>query len=420
MTAAGTPAGLAPVLKALGLSGILDTVDARLAEARAGTLGHAEFLQVLCEDELARRDAAKIARRIRAARFPGQATLEDFDFAYNPKLPAAQIRDLARLEFIAAGEGILAYGPVGVGKSHLAAALGHQACRRGHDVTFTTCSRLLAELAGGHADRSFEARVRKLAKITVLIVDDFAMREFTAAQADDLYELLSERLGRPGRSLILTSNRSPADWYPLFPNAVVGESILDRVLNTSHHLLLEGKSYRPRRRPGRPGPARRPAPAMTKTVAASPPLTPEGCRARAGGRAAQGYGAAPPASRLLRIADATALRAGLDPGDLYGPSGRKHGQAPACPARGAARPMTPCPSGPMTAPRIDERRQQLHHRHQDQVRNYVIVPLGNYLIVCTVSASSPSSARMWQACRRILRASDRAARLPSLRSLTCA
>jgi len=144
---------------------------------------------------------------------------------------------------------------VGTGKSHLAAALGHQACRRGHDVTFTTCSRLLAHLAGGHADRSFETRVRKLAAITMLIIDDFAMREFTAAQADDLYELLTERIGRPGRSLILTSNRSPADWYPLFPNAVVGESILDRVLNTSHHLLLEGKSYRPRRRPGQPGPA---------------------------------------------------------------------------------------------------------------------------------------------------------------------
>ena len=87
---------------------------------------------------------------------------------------------------------------VGVGKSHLAAALGHQACRRGHDVTFTTCSKLLAHLAGGHADRSFDARVRKLAKTTVLICDDFAMREFTAAQADDLYELLTERVGGRG------------------------------------------------------------------------------------------------------------------------------------------------------------------------------------------------------------------------------
>ena len=254
MSAAGTPAGLVPVLKALGLSGILDTLEARLAEARAGTLGHAELLQVLCEDELARREAGKVARRIKAARFPGQATLEGFDFTYNPKLPAAQIRDLARLEFVGAGEGLIAYGPVGTGKSHLAQALGHQACRRGYDVAFTTCSRLLAELAGGHADRSFETRVRKLTRPAVLIIDDFAMREFTAAQADDLYELLCERLGRPGRSLILTSNRSPSDWYPLFPNAVVGESILDRVINTSHHLLMDGKSYRPRRRPGRTGP----------------------------------------------------------------------------------------------------------------------------------------------------------------------
>ena len=212
MTAAGTPAGLAPVLKALGLSGILDTLEARLAETRAGTLGHAELLQVLCEDELARREAGKVARRIKAARFAAEATLEGFDFTASPKLPAAQIRDLARLDFIAAGEGVIAYGPVGTGKSHLAQALGHQACRRGHDVAFTTCSKLLAQLAGGHADRSFEARLRKLAKTTVLIVVDFAMREFTPAQADDLYELLSERAGRPGRSLILTSNRSPSDW----------------------------------------------------------------------------------------------------------------------------------------------------------------------------------------------------------------
>ena len=120
------------------------------------------------------------------------------------------------------------------------------------------------------------------------------MREFTAAQADDLYELVTERIGRPGRSLILTSNRSPADWYPLFPNAVVGESILDRVLNTSHHLLLDGKSYRPRRRPGQhtPAPPRRGRHNQEGGgfAAAHPP---GGCRARAGGRAAQGYGAPP-------------------------------------------------------------------------------------------------------------------------------
>lgn len=240
---------LAPVLRALHLTGMLDTFEVRLAEARAGKLGHAEFLQVLCQDEISRREAVSVARRIRAARFPFEATLESYDWAFNPTIPAATIRDLARLEFLDAGEGVCLHGPVGVGKSHIAIALGHLAARRGYDVAFTTASRLLAELAGGHADRSFDVRLRRLAKVGMLIVDDWAMREFTTAGADDVYELLSERLGRPGRSLVLTSNRSPADWYPLFPNAVVGESVLDRLINTSHHLLMEGKSFRPQRRP---------------------------------------------------------------------------------------------------------------------------------------------------------------------------
>jgi DNA replication protein DnaC len=244
-------AQLAPVLRKLKLTGMLETLDARLAEARAGTLGHVEFLQVLCEDELARRDATAVSRRLRAARLPSAATLENFDFSFNPKLPAAQIRDLARLGFVAAGEGLIIYGPVGVGKSHLAVSLAHQACRRGYDALFVTCSRLLAELAGGHADRSFAARLKRLAKPAVLVVDDFGMREFSLPQADDFYELVCERVGQAGRAMLLTSNRSPADWYPLFPNPVVGESVLDRVINSSHHLLLEGKSYRPTRRPNR-------------------------------------------------------------------------------------------------------------------------------------------------------------------------
>jgi DNA replication protein DnaC len=242
------PHQLEASLRSLSLSGMLDTLEARLAQAHAGELGHLEFLQVLCQDEIARREAAALERRLRAARFEQTTTIEEFDFSYNAKIPAAVIRDLATLRFVEAGESVVLHGPVGVGKSHVAQALGHAACRRGHTVVFTKTSRLLADLAGGHADRSWESRLRRWARPALLILDDFAMRDFTVAQADDLYELVSERASR---SIVITANRSAEDWYSLFPNPVVAESILDRLVNGAHHVHMPGRSYRPNRRPGR-------------------------------------------------------------------------------------------------------------------------------------------------------------------------
>jgi DNA replication protein DnaC len=249
MTATATDRGaLAQALRELKLSGMLETLDARLAQARAGELGHLDFLQVLCQDEVSRRETTAMGRRLRRARFEQQATLEGFDFGASPKLPAAAIRDLAALRWLHAGESVILYGPVGVGKSHVAQALGHLAIRQGAEVRFLKTSRALAHLAGGHADRTWDKRLRELARPAVLILDDFAIRELTAAQADDLYELITERAARP---LVLTSNRAPADWYPLFPNPVVAESLLDRLINTSHQVFMNGPSYRPNKRPGR-------------------------------------------------------------------------------------------------------------------------------------------------------------------------
>ena len=131
-------------------------------------------------------------------------------------------------------------------RTHIAQAIAYQACRRGYTAAFTKTSRLLADLAGGHADLTWALRLRRWAKPDVLILDDFAMRDFTGPQADDLYELVTERARR---SLILTSNRSAEHWYPLFRNPVVAESILDRIINTAHHIHLDGRSYRPRQRP---------------------------------------------------------------------------------------------------------------------------------------------------------------------------
>jgi DNA replication protein DnaC len=239
---------LGAALRELKLSGMLDTLDARLAQARAGELGHLDFLQVLCQDEISRRETTSLTRRIRAARFETETTLEGFNFAASPKLPAAQIRDLAALRWLQYGESVILYGPVGVGKSHVAQALAHLAIRSGADARFIKTSRALAHLAGGHADRTWDKRLRELTRPAVVVLDDFAMRELTAVQADDLYELITERAGK---SLILTSNRAPADWYPLFPNPVVAESLLDRVINTSHQVFMNGPSYRPNKRPGR-------------------------------------------------------------------------------------------------------------------------------------------------------------------------
>ncbi len=241
-------AQLETALRQLRLSGMLDTLEVRLGQARAGQIGHAELLHMLCTDELERRDAAAIDRRIKTARFETTATIEGFDFSYNSKLPTAAIRDLATLRFVDAGESIILHGPVGVGKTHLAQALGHAACRRGHSVIFTKTSRLLADLAGGHADRTWAARLRRWARPDIVILDDFAMRELTLTQADDLYEFVTERAGRP---LIITANRAATDWYSLFPNPVVAESILDRIVNGAHHLHLDGRSYRPNKRPTR-------------------------------------------------------------------------------------------------------------------------------------------------------------------------
>ncbi|MFF5212195.1 ATP-binding protein [Streptosporangium sp. NPDC000396] len=191
-----------------------------------------------------------MARRQRRARFDEPVTMEGFDFVASPKLPAAQLRDLAALRWFHAGESVILYGPVGVGKSHIAQVLGQLVIRNGIDVRFIKTSRALAHLAGGHADHTWPKRLAELTKPALLILDDWGMRELTAAQADDLYELVSER---SGKSMILTSNRAPEEWYKLFPNPVVGESLLDRLINTSYRIFMDGPSYRPKKRPGLTG-----------------------------------------------------------------------------------------------------------------------------------------------------------------------
>jgi DNA replication protein DnaC len=234
-------------LKALKLSGMLDTLEHRLSQAQSENLGFLDFLEMLLEDEIQRRAQRSLAARIVRARFEAVKTFDGFEFSIDPGLPVQQIRDLATCHFLAVHASILICGPVGAGKTHVAQALGVEACRRGFIVLFSKTAHMLRDLGGGRADGTWERRLRRYLKPDLLILDDFAMKEFTVDQAEDLYELIDGRVGR--KSLIVTSNRSPQDWYPLFPNPVLGESALDRLVNAAHHLVLNCKSYRPRLRP---------------------------------------------------------------------------------------------------------------------------------------------------------------------------
>jgi DNA replication protein DnaC len=239
---------LRPRLRQLKLSGMADAILTRTEEARSRGLDPLEFLLLLLDDELARRDAESVDRRLRKAHFDELCDLREFDFSYNPEIPKARLWELAGGRYIDEHAAILLCGPTGVGKSFVAQALGVAACRQQRSVLFTKTSAFLTDLAGGRADGSYQLRLRRYLSPALLILDDFAMREYTAPQADDLYELVSRRYRRG--ALILTLNREPRDLYPLFPNPVVAEGLRDRLLNSAHLITMLGRSYRPRQRPG--------------------------------------------------------------------------------------------------------------------------------------------------------------------------
>ena len=236
-------------MRMIKLSGMVETLDMRLSQAQKESLTFTQFLEVLLEDEVQHRANKKLASRIIRARFEEEKSLEGFDFNFNPKLPAQYIRELATCQFIERKESVILCGPVGVGKTHLSQALGHQACRAGYNVLFIKASRLLSDLGGGRADDSWEKRLQYYLKPNLLILDDFAMKEFTKTQAEDLYELIVRRFH--SSSMIVTANRIPKDWYPLFPNPVIAESALDRLVSCAHVITLTGKSYRALLRPNK-------------------------------------------------------------------------------------------------------------------------------------------------------------------------
>ena len=167
---------LAPLLKRLRLSGILESLPERNRQALEAKLSHTEFLALLVQDEVARREQKKFAQRVRRAGFRAQKSLEEFDFAFNTRIDQTLIRDLATCRFVEEKVAVLIAGPCGTGKSHIAQALGHQAVRHDHDVLFTTQSRLLGQLQAARATQTYERRFQTLARVALLIIDDFGLK----------------------------------------------------------------------------------------------------------------------------------------------------------------------------------------------------------------------------------------------------
>ena len=239
---AGLDPDLLRLLKRLKLGALAPTLPERLALARAQQVDYAAFLLLLLSDEVQRRDQQGFERRVALAGFEERATLDGFDWTAPIQLDRRHLQELCTLQFLVHKQHILFVGPVGVGKTFLAQAVGTAALRAGHSVLFVRADALLRELGQARADHTFDKVFRRYLVPELLIVDDFGLHRLSAQQSSDLYELIIERHRRS--SFVFTSNRAVDEWLGLFDDPILGNSALDRLANGAHQLVLEGPSYR--------------------------------------------------------------------------------------------------------------------------------------------------------------------------------
>jgi DNA replication protein DnaC len=241
-------AELKVVLRQVKLGRCLDTLPERLALAKARGMGHAEFLELVLSDEVTRRETSSAALRARAAGLDPAMALENWDETTKVSFDRAVWDELCSLRFVDAGHNALVLGPVGVGKTFMATALGHAAVRRRYTVAFYRTDILLKRLRASRLDNSHDAEIRKLIRVDLLVLDDFALQPLDPLDTADVYELIVER--HRAASTVVTSNREPIEWLGQMADALLAQSAIDRLQSAAYELVLDGESYRRRQKPG--------------------------------------------------------------------------------------------------------------------------------------------------------------------------
>jgi DNA replication protein DnaC len=235
------------LMRKLRLGQLLTTLPERLALAKSHNLAHMEFLEQLFADEVTRRDGDSAGRRAKAARLDPHMVLEAWDEEAKITYDRAVWSELISMRFVEQARNAFILGPVGVGKTFLATALGHIACRRRITVHFERADKLHKRLKAARLDASFDVEMRKLIGVDLLIVDDFALTALDATETADMYELVVER-HRTGAT-VLTSNRDPSEWLAVMADPLLAQSAVDRLKSAAWELIIEGESYRQHEKP---------------------------------------------------------------------------------------------------------------------------------------------------------------------------
>ncbi|HEX9312335.1 MAG TPA: IS21-like element helper ATPase IstB [Actinomycetota bacterium] len=240
---------LRAVLRRLKLSPLMATLPERITLARTHKLPHQEFLEIVLSDEVSRRDRLAGEVRARAARLDPTMRLEAWDESSAVSFDRDLWAELTTLRFVEDAHNVVVMGPVGVGKTFMASALGHIACRRRRSVAFFRTDRLLKQLKAARLGATYEAEMRKLIRVDLLILDDFCLHALDATETQDIYEIVVERHLRA--STVVTSNREPPEWLQVMADALLAQSAVDRLQSAAYELVVEGESYRRRQKPGR-------------------------------------------------------------------------------------------------------------------------------------------------------------------------